>query len=152
LILQQTLLIGVGLLGTMPDSRATPPQRPEDPLYLAVVTVLGKLLAYLAVEAVIVPAYLIGLPYLYGIPRLGSVVTILAGALPFSRAVGGLGMVVASFFRRPLVVQLVFAAVGLPFFFLAGFSWPAEAIPPVIRTFAMLLPSTLAIDALVNVA
>ena len=46
----------------------------------------------------------------------------------------------------------MFAAIGLPFFFLAGFAWPAEAIPPVIRTVAMLLPSTLAIDALVNVA
>ena len=58
----------------------------------------------------------------------------------------------AAIFRRPLIVQLIFAAVGLPFFFLAGFSWPAEAIPPAIRTVAMLLPSTLAIEALVNVA
>lgn len=152
LILQQTLLIGVGLLGTLPGSNGAGVQRTDDPLYEAVITVLGKLLAYLAVEAVIVPFYLFGLPYLYGIPRLGSVTSILAAALPFSLAVGGLGMVVASIFRKPLIVQLVFAAVGLPFFFLAGFSWPAEAIPPAVRTVAMLLPSTLAIDALVNVA
>lgn len=152
LLLQQTLLIGVGLLGTMPGSRTASPRRVAEPLYEAVITVLGKLLAYLAVEAVIVPFYLFGLPYLYGIPRLGSVVTILMVALPFSLAVGALGMVVALIFRRPLIVQLMFAAVGLPFFFLAGFAWPAEAIPPVIRTVAMLLPSTLAIDALVNVA
>lgn len=151
LLLQQTLLIGVGLLGTMPGSHGASPQGAEDPLYEAVMTVLGKLMAYLAVEAVIVPFYLIGLPYLYGIPRLGSVVSILAVALPFSLAVGALGMVVALIFRRPLIVQLVLAAAGLPFFFLAGFAWPAEAIPPVIRTVAMLLPSTLAIDALVNV-
>ncbi len=49
-------------------------------------------------------------------------------------------------------MQLVFAAIGLPFFFLAGFARPAEAIPQVIRTVALLLPSTLAIEALVNVA
>ncbi|MBX9828501.1 MAG: ABC transporter permease [Xanthobacteraceae bacterium] len=152
LLLQQTLLIGVGLLGTMPGSRSASPSRSEDPLYEAVITVLGKLMAYLAVEVVIVPFYLIGLPYLYGIPRLGSVVSIFAVALPFSLAVAALGMVVASMFRRPLIVQLVLAAVGLPFFFLAGFAWPAEAIPPIIRTVALLLPSTLAIDALVNVA
>jgi ABC-2 type transport system permease protein len=152
LLLQQTLLIGVGLLGTMPGAHPAPPRRPEDSLYQAVTTVLGKLLAYLAVEAVIVPFYLLGLPYLYGVPRLGSVVTILAVALPFSLAVGALGLVVALIFRRPLIVQLMFAAVGLPFFFLAGFAWPAEAIPPLIRTVAVLLPSTLAIDALVNVA
>jgi ABC-2 type transport system permease protein len=152
LVLQQTLLIGVGLLGTLPGSQAPRLRRSDDTLYEAVITVLGKLFAYLAVEAVIVPFYLFGLPYLYGIPRLGSVVTILAVALPFSLAVGALGMVVASVFRRPLIVQLVFAAVGLPFFFLAGFAWPAEAIPPAIRAVALLLPSTLAIDALVNVA
>ena len=61
-------------------------------------------------------------------------------------------MVVALIFRRPLIVQLVFAAIGLPFFFLAGFAWPVEAIPQAIRTVALLLPSSLAIDALVNVA
>src|SRR5262249_35519336 len=147
-LLQQTLLIGVGLLGTMPGSRSAIPRRAGDPLYEAVVTVFGKLMAYLTVEAVIVPFYLIGLPYLYGIPRLGSGLSVPMVALPFSLAVGGLGMVVATIFRRPLIVQLVFAAVGLPFFFLAGFAWPVEAIPPVIRTVAVLLPSTLAIDAL----
>lgn len=114
LLLQQTLLIGVGLLGTMPGSHGASPRGAEDPLYEAAMTVLGKLMAYLAVEAVIVPFYLIGLPYLYGIPRLGSVVSILAVALPFSLAVGALGMVVALIFRRPLIVQLVLAAAGLP--------------------------------------
>jgi ABC-2 type transport system permease protein len=100
---------------------------------------------------VIVPFYLVGLPYLYGIPRLGSVASILMVALPFALAVGGLGLVVAAVFRKPLIVQLVFAAIGLPFFFLAGFAWPAEAMPQIIQMAAMLVPSTLAIEALVNV-
>jgi ABC-2 type transport system permease protein len=155
LLLQQTLLIGVGLLGTLPGAnvaRGAGTQDTSGLLYQALTTVLGKLLAYLTVETVIVLFYLLGLPYLYGIPRLGSVASILAVALPFSLAVGALGMVVALIFRRPLIVQLVFAAIGLPFFFLAGFAWPAEAIPQVIRTVAVLLPSTLAIEALVNVA
>jgi ABC-2 type transport system permease protein len=49
-------------------------------------------------------------------------------------------------------VQLVFAAIGLPFFFLAGFAWPAEAMPVAVQWIAKLLPSTLAIDGLVDVA
>ncbi len=112
----------------------------------------GKLLAYLTVEALIVTIYLVGLPYLYGIPRLGSVATILAFALPFTLAVGGLGLMVAAIFRNPLAVQLVFAAIGLPFFFLAGFAWPTEAMPMAVRWLAQLLPSTFAIDGLVDVA
>ncbi|MCC8963858.1 ABC transporter permease [Bradyrhizobium sp. Pear76] len=156
LILQQTLLIGVGLLGTLPGGAAiavgTSRRRFGDLAYESIATVAGKLLAYLAVEALIVATYLIGLPYLYGIPRLGSVATILAFALPFTLAVGALGLLVAAALRKPLAIQLVFAAIGLPFFFLAGFAWPAEAMPLAVRWVAKLLPSTLAIDGLVDVA
>jgi ABC-2 type transport system permease protein len=114
--------------------------------------VLGKLLAYLAIEALIVPFYIVSLPYLYGLPRLGSVAAILAFALPVVVAVGGLGMVVAAILREPLMVQLALAALGLPFFFLAGFAWPAEAIPQAVRIVSYLVPSTSAIDGLVRVA
>jgi ABC-2 type transport system permease protein len=155
LIMQQTLLIGVGLLGTLPGVTTLPARGRRSTGVLAgeaLATVGGKLLAYLAIEALIAPVYLIGLPYLYGIPRLGSVATILAFAVPFTLAVGGLGLVVAATFKKPLAVQLVFAAIGLPFFFLAGFAWPAEAMPEAVRLLAQLLPSTLAIDGLVDVA
>ena len=154
LILQQTLLIGVGLLGTMPGA-PTPSgarRRFSDLASESIATVGGKLLAYVIVHGLIVSIYLIGLPYLYGIPRLGSVVTILAFALPFTLAVGSLGLVVAAAFKKPIAVQLVFAAIGLPFFFLAGFAWPAEAMPVTVQWLARLLPSTLAIDGLVDVA
>ncbi|MFH0297214.1 ABC transporter permease [Bradyrhizobium sp. 31Argb] len=156
LILQQTLLIGVGLLGTLPGAQVIwtgkARRRVSDLAFESIATVAGKLLAYLAIHALIVATYLIGLPYLYGIPRLGSVATILAFAVPFTLAVGGLGLVVAATFRNPLAVQLVFAAIGLPFFFLAGFAWPAEVMPAPVRLLSQLLPSTLAIDGLVDVA
>jgi ABC-2 type transport system permease protein len=150
LILQQTLLIGVGLLGTLPgaDLRARRPAISAGPL----ATVVGKMLAYLTLEALIVPFYIVSLPYLYGLPRLGSVAAILVFALPFVLAVSGLGMVVAAVFRDPLVVQLALAALGLPFFFLAGFAWPSEAIPPAVGLVSLLVPSTSAIDGLVRVA
>ncbi|MFX6838628.1 hypothetical protein ABTH46_20030, partial [Acinetobacter baumannii] len=65
LLLQQTLLIGTGLLGTLAATGARPVANPFE-------TVVGKILAYLVLEAVILPIYLIVLPYLYGLPRLGS--------------------------------------------------------------------------------
>ncbi|MGA1858331.1 ABC transporter permease [Azospirillum sp. 11R-A] len=144
LILQQLLLIGTGLLGTIPD-----PSRPRaGPL----ATVTGKYMAYLVPAALILPFYLIALPYLYGIPRLGSPATVLLFALPFALAVNGLGLIASAVFRTPLAVQLATAAVGLPFFFLAGFSWPQESMPDAVRLVARLLPSTSAIDGLVRVA
>lgn len=148
LILQQLLLIGTGLLGTIPDPGPDPGRPKAGPL----ATVTGKYMAYLVPAALILPFYLIALPYLYGIPRLGSPVTVLLFALPFVLAVNGLGLIAAAVFRTPLAVQLATAAVGLPFFFLAGFSWPQESMPDAVRLAARLLPSTSAIDGLVRVA
>jgi ABC-2 type transport system permease protein len=152
LILQQTLLMGVGLLSTLPgsvypDESDTRRRRPPP-----VAIIAGKLLAYLALEAVILPAYLIVLPYLYGLPRLGGIIPILIFAVPFVFSVAGLGFVVAGIFRRPVRVQLILAAAGLPLFMVAGFSWPSEAIPPVIRLMSYLVPSTSAIDGFVKLS
>ena len=151
LILQQTLLMGVGLLSTLPGADPgegdTRRRRPSP-----VAIVAGKLLAYLALEAVILPTYLIVLPYLYGLPRLGGIIPILIFAVPFVFSVAGLGFVVAGIFRSPVRVQLILAAAGLPLFMVAGFSWPSEAIPPVIRLMSYLVPSTSAIDGFVKLS
>jgi ABC-2 type transport system permease protein len=149
LIMQQTLLIGVGLLGTYRnDAIRTGPAASIGPI--AVVT--GKLLAYLILEAIIAPFYLIVIPYLYNIPRLGTPLSVFIFALPFVLAVSALGLVIAGLFRSPLTVQLVSAALGIPFLFLAGFSWPTEAMPPFLHAIATVLPSTSAINGIVAVS
>ncbi len=151
LILQQVLLMGVGLLNTLPgyDPGEGSPygRRPS-----AAAIVAGKLLAYLALQAIVLPTYLIVLPHFYGLPRLGGMVPILIFAVPFVLAVAGLGFVVAGIFRKPVRVQLILAAAGLPLFMVAGFSWPAEAIPPVIRLISFIVPSTSAIPGFVKLS
>lgn len=144
LILQQLLLIGTGLLGTLPRPHPGVAAGPA-------ARVGGRLLAYLCLQALVVPFYLVVLPWLYGIPRLGSPLLILIVAAPFVLAVGSLGQVVAGLFRQSLLVQLAATSIGLPFFFLAGFAWPGEAMPAPLRLLAELVPSTSAIEALVAV-
>lgn len=148
LLLQQTLLIGVGLLGTLPGARQI--TRDGAPAAGPVETVAGKLLAYLALQAVILPLYLVVLPFLYGIPRLGGVGPMLLFAVPFVLATGALGLIIAALFRTQMAVQLVMASVGMPFFFLSGFSWPIEAMPPLARWLSTPVPSTSAIDGFVS--
>jgi ABC-2 type transport system permease protein len=151
LILQQMLLMGVALLATLPGADPNEDDTRRRRLLPATI-VAGKLLAYLALEAVILPVYLIVLPYLYGLPRLGGIVPILIFAIPFVLSVAGLGFVVAGIFRRPIRVALILAALGLPLFMVAGFSWPSEAIPPLIRQISLLVPSTSAIDGFVKLS
>jgi ABC-2 type transport system permease protein len=149
LILQQTLLIGVCLLGTSPgaDFRKIMADPPSE-----MTVVLGKLIAYMLLEAVVVPTYLVVLPYLYGLPRLGSVWAIIVFAVPFVFAVSGLGMLLASLFRTPLTAQLSVAAVGLPFLMMSGFTWPVEMMPDGIRLLAKFVPSTSAIIGFVELS
>jgi ABC-2 type transport system permease protein len=145
------LLIGVGLLGTLPG--ADPAENATDgPAPGPFATVVGKMLAYLLLEAIILPLYLIALPYLYGLPRLGGVIPILVFAVPFVLSISGLGLVVAAIFKNPLSVQLVLAAIGLPFFYLAGFAWPTEVIPPAVHMVSLLVPSTSAINGFTRLA
>jgi ABC-2 type transport system permease protein len=151
IILHQILLIAVGLLGTLPGADPTE-KATDDPSPGPIATVLGKMLAYLLIEAIILPLYLIALPYLYGLPRLGGVIPILIFAVPFVLSISGLGLVVAATFKKPLSVQLVLAAIGLPFFYLAGFAWPTEVIPPAVHVASLLVPSTSAINGFTRLA
>ena len=133
LILQQTLLMGIGLLVTSKEEDRMPAG--------AAATTLGKALAYLTLHAVLLPFYMISLPYLYGLPRVGDVTTILLFAVPFVLAVSLLGLTVTALMRTPEIVQLAFVALGLPLFFLSGTSWPTVAIPRPIATVATWCPA-----------
>ncbi|SDP39419.1 ABC transporter permease [Phyllobacterium sp. OV277] len=149
IIMQQTLLIAVCLLATMSNK---PSAANLHISYAgAISSVLGKLAAYLTIAAVIVPFYFILLPYFYNIPRLGSIVVILVAAIPFVLSVSALGLVLGSLFRSPLAVQLTAAALGMPLFFLSGFSWPIEAVPPFLRALSQLIPGSIAIAAMTQV-
>lgn len=141
LILQQTMLMGLALTATR-RRRGT-----DHPVWL----VLGRMASWGAIYAVLLPVYLIVLPALYGLPNLGHVGDVLAIGLPFVLATGLLAQCVAAVFRSADVVQVVLLALGLPFFFLSGFAWPVEAIPPVLNYVAQFVPSTAAIDGLVRV-
>jgi ABC-2 type transport system permease protein len=152
LLLQQILLMAVGLLGTLPAPDPGPDPTHARPPPGPLATIVGKMLAYLLFESVILPLYLIALPHFYGLPRLGGIVPVLIFAVPFVLAVAGLGLVVAAIFRSPLRVQLVLGAIGLPFFFLAGFAWPTEVIPGALHTASLLVPSTSAINGFTRLA
>ncbi len=148
LILQQTLLMGIGLLVTLKDEgTALERELPAG----AAATILGKSLAYLTLHAVLLPSFLISLPYLYGLPRVGDVTTILVFAMPFVLAVSLLALTVTTLMRTPETVQLTFVALGLPLFFLSGASWPTVAIPRPIALVANFVPSTAAIDGFVRI-
>jgi ABC-2 type transport system permease protein len=62
-----------------------------------------------------------------------------------------MGQAAGAWFKNPETPTLIFVGTSLPQFFLAGFSWPREAIPTPVRAWGYVFPSDLAIDGLVRI-
>ena len=143
LIVQQTLLMGIGLvIGTI--------QVRSGRLTMPATRLLGMGAAF-AVLGTLSLLYFAGFVFwLQDYPRAGDLTGLGVTTLLFVGAVVGMGLVAASFFRtRERAFQLI-ALLSLPMFFLAGVSWPVSAFPAPLLWLAKLLPSTAGITAMVK--
>jgi len=138
LILQQTLLMGIGNLkaGRRPDG--------------ALATVADAVV-YVGLYALWAGVVLVLLPWAYKLPRIGDVAVMYAVALPFLAAVTAMGFAVARLIPTKEGVIFFLVVLGMPLFFLSGVSWPAEAMPAPLHALALAIPSTTAVPALVRV-
>jgi ABC-2 type transport system permease protein len=142
LILQQTLLIGAAMLTGVALAQARGG---------AFASVLGRGIAHLTIYLPALALYFIVLPRVYGFSVLGNPLQLLALASLFILATSFMGQVAGAWFKRPETPTLIFLATSLPQFFLAGFSWPREAIPAPVLAAGYIFPSDLAIDGIVRI-
>ncbi len=150
LILQQTLLIAIGMARGTERERVTDLQMHEGidgvtsrwPREHPLTTVLGRTLFYLGLYAIHAVFYFGVLFHLYGFPQRGNVLALAAFLLPFLLAAIFLGLAISSMFRHRETSLQVLLFTSLPAVFLAGFAWPSEAMPRGLALVALLLPST----------
>jgi ABC-2 type transport system permease protein len=142
LILQQMLLIGASMLTviTLAQHRGG-----------AFVTVLGRGVAHFSIFLPALALYFIVLPRFYGFSTLGSLLQIFTLASLFTLATSFMGQAAGAWFKRPETPTLIFLGTSLPQLFLAGFSWPREAIPKSVQSVGYIFPSDFAIDGLVRI-
>lgn len=146
LILQQTLLIGVGMMGAGQALRQRQQQTGEHP----VTGLLARGLPYLAIHLLLALLILLVVYRLYAFPSPVPALMALLVLLPFLVAVIQFGFLLASCFRNRETVLEIMILISLPTLFLAGFMWPAEAMPPLLSSLGWLMPSTAGIDAFVR--
>ncbi len=155
LILQQTLLIGIGMMqGTARESkggraRSGTPAHPGNggPLSL----ILGKAMAYLTIYLFHAVYIVVILFRLYRFPQRGNFVDVIFFFLPFLLSIIFLGFAASAFFKERETSMIVLLCTSIPAVFLAGFSWPAEAIPRWLRALSFLLPTTAGIDGFLKI-
>jgi ABC-2 type transport system permease protein len=141
LILQQMLLIGAAMLtgGALAQAVAGP-----------FATVLGRGVAHLTIYLPALALYFIVLPRFYGFSTLGHIFQLFTLASLFILATSFMAQAAGAWFKHPETPTLLFLGTSLPQFFLAGFSWPREAIPKPVRAAGYVFPSDFAIDGMVR--
>lgn len=143
LILQQTFLIGICML-QVAHRRGRSQAR-------TVSVLAGRILAYLALALILLVFYLTVVYRLFGFPHLGSMGLAMIALLPGLLAMIGLGLALGCLFSSRETALQVMMLISVPALFLAGFAWPAEAMPNVLVALGQLLPSTGSIDAFIRV-
>ena len=143
-ILQQTLLIGVGLL-----CQARQGQAPREVLP-GIGWALGRAAPYFLLYVVHF-LFILWIVYpIYAVPHRGSPAVLSVVILLYLGASVLLALVLSELFKDKDAVLPVMLFTSLLIVFLSGFSWPTQMMPAPVRSLALLLPSTSGVPAFVR--
>ena len=144
LILQQTLVLGIGLsAGTARERNRRGHLIPNDPHYHGIYRVVwGKALCYLMIYAVMGAYLLLAVPHMFSFPQLADGIDLMLMLMPFLVASVFFGMTVSCLVRYRENVMLLMVFVSVPLLFLTGASWPQSNIPGALQGVSWLFPST----------
>ena len=152
LIIQQTLLLGIGMSAGNSRERHNGSVIPLHPWYKNPVhIVIGKALPYFMLYMVLALYMFTVVTNLFTLPRLGHYATYIAFIIPYLLACIFLAMVLSSFIyrREDSILLLVFLSV--PLLFLSGLSWPLPSMPAFWKYVSYLFPSTFGMNGYVRI-
>lgn len=142
LILQHSLLLGCTRGNIM--LRGGTPRYMRQPLS----TRFGRYSAQLLIWTVLAMLFYVIWPHLLGYRQSASFFMLLGIVLPFLIAVIALSEFIAELLPTEESVYLTMTFITLPLFYMAGYSWPEQAMPDWVRWLADAIPSTWAIRAI----
>ena len=152
LVLQQTLVLGICMLAGTERERRHKGELILGESYRNPITVLGgKGLAYLLVYGFTATYVLCFVPWLFNMPQLWQLPTLVAFVVPFLLASIFFGITLSFFVKDRESCFLLFVFVSVPLIFMSGISWPTSNMPDFWRHFAMLIPSTPAVNGFARI-
>ena len=152
LILQQTLVLGIGLsAGTARERNRFEDLVPIHKCYNGVYRIVGgKAMCYLMVYIFMAAWLTIIVPRIFSFLTLIHWQDLLALMIPYLLACVFFGMTVSCLVRYRENVMLIVVFISVPLLFLSGVSWPQSSIPGVWQGVSWLFPSTFGIRAFVR--
>jgi len=142
LILQQTMLIGMGMMGAQQNEAIKKGERG----YYTSETVLAVMsVRYLSFGSIFFlhVLFFFGFSFsFFGVPHIAKVGELLLYSFSFLMAVGSLGLFLGALFKERIYPTPVILLSSLPLVFSAGFVWPVEMLPQWLIWLSNLSPST----------
>ena len=152
LIIQQTLLLGIGLsAGTAREHNQFKDLVPINRHYNGTLRiVMGKGLSYFMVYSLVAVYILCVVPRLFSLNQIAIPGVLTLFTLPYLTACIFFAMT-ASIAIRNRETCMLFVFTSVPLLFLSGISWPGSAMPSFWRYFSYLFPSTFGINGYVRI-
>ena len=153
IILQQTLLIGIGMIGgagkeKRNNQEVVPGVKVKQGMFSVV---FGKGLAYFMIYIPNIAFTQVYLAEWFGFPDKGSFIDVCILLIPYLFSVIFLGLTIYMLFRRRehSIMTLVFISPIV--LFVSGLSWPESSIPSLLYQISHVLPSTSMIPAFLRI-
>jgi ABC-2 type transport system permease protein len=152
LIIQQTLLLGIGMEMGNTREKNRGSVIPLDVHYKNVMSVIwGKALFYL-------PLYFIMAIYMFTfvnqsfhMPQMGHYFTLVAFIIPYLLSCIFFAITLSSLIYRREDCILIFVFMSVPMVFLSGVSWPSSNIPMFWKALSWFFPSALGMNGYVRI-
>lgn len=153
LIIQQTLLLGIGLsAGTAREQNRFKDLVPINRHYNGTLRiVMGKGLSYFMVYSLVAVYILCVVPRLFSLNQIAIPGVLTLFALPYLAACIFFAMTASIAIRNRETCMLLFVFTSVPLLFLSGISWPSAAMPEFWRYFSYIFPSTFGINGYVRI-
>lgn len=149
IIIQQTLLIGMGILGgSFSESKKSPFILSEQKRRREILPfLLGKVGAYIFISLFNIALAVLLVHQWFNYPDRANIIEIMMLLFPYLLSIIFLGIGLSTLFkhRESAIVFMIFLSpIAL---FLSGLSWPVSAMPDWIVTLSKVMPSTTAVPA-----
>lgn len=153
LILQQTLLMGVGMVAGAQREAGGRQWFSAGPGFSgAVVMVTAKLVAYLLLYSGHALFYFGVLHRFYDFVQRGAALDMALFMGLFLTPVILFALTLSVLFRHKEASLFLLLFTSMPVIFLSGISWPIEALPVWVRTASLAIPSTAGIDGFLRIS
>lgn len=152
LIIQQTLLLGIGMSTGDTRERWKGSIIPANIAYKnSIHIVIGKMLFYFTLYLVLSIYMFSNVTQWFKLPQLGDYSTLLTFITPYLLSCIFFAMVLSTLVYRREDCILIFVFLSVPLLFLSGISWPGAAMPKFWKFVSYIFPSTFGMNGYVRI-